>query len=60
MIGYATPNLPSRDFEATSQFYASLGFAEGWRDKDWMILTRGGLMLEYFPDPKLNPITSWF
>ena len=25
MTDHATPNLPSRDFEKTSQFYAGLG-----------------------------------
>lgn len=26
MTDHATPNLPSRDFEATSRFYAAVGF----------------------------------
>jgi len=26
MADHATPNLPSRDFEATSRFYGGLGF----------------------------------
>ena len=60
MTDRATPNLPSRDFEATSRFYAALGFGEGWRDAGWMILTRGDLTLEFFPHPKLDPLTSWF
>lgn len=58
MPDHATPNLPSRDFEATSQFYRRLGFAEGWRDEGWMILTRGGASLEFFPHPALNPAES--
>ena len=60
MTDHATPNLPSRNFEATSGFYARLGFEEGWRDDGWMIMTRGPLTLEFFPHPELNPATSWF
>ncbi len=56
----STPNLPSKDFEATSSFYAHLGFAQGWRSDAWMILERGGLMLEFFPHPGLDPAQSWF
>jgi hypothetical protein len=56
----ATPNLPSRDFGATSAFYAALGFAEGWRDNGWMILDRGALKLEFFPFADLDPQTSSF
>lgn len=60
MTDHATPNLPSRDFDATSQFYAALGFEEGWRDDGWMIMERGDLTLEFFPHPDLDPSTSWF
>lgn len=60
MTDHATPNLPSRDFEATSRFYAALGFVEDWRDDGWMILTRGKLTLEFFPHPELDPKTSSF
>lgn len=56
----ATPNLPSRDFDGTSRFYAKLGFVEGWRDDGWMILKRGSLTLEFFPHPSLDPAQSWF
>jgi catechol 2,3-dioxygenase-like lactoylglutathione lyase family enzyme len=59
-MDHATPNLPSRDFEATSQFYAKLGFTESWRDRGWMILKRGGLALEFFPYPDLDPLESSF
>jgi catechol 2,3-dioxygenase-like lactoylglutathione lyase family enzyme len=59
-VDHATPNLPSRDFEATLAFYARLGFSAVWRDKGWMILRRGGLMLEFFPHPGLDPAESWF
>jgi hypothetical protein len=57
---YATPNLPSRDFAATSAFYAALGFIEAYRNANWMILKRGDVTLEFFPHPDLDPSTSWF
>jgi catechol 2,3-dioxygenase-like lactoylglutathione lyase family enzyme len=60
MPDFATPNLPSRDFEATYQFYRKLGFEQSWRDEGWMILKRGGMTLEFFPHPGLDPATSWF
>lgn len=60
MTDHATPNLPSRDFTATSDFYAPLGFREEYRDEGWMILERGGLTLEFFPHPTLDPKSSWF
>jgi catechol 2,3-dioxygenase-like lactoylglutathione lyase family enzyme len=60
MSDIVTPNLPSRDFERTSQFYLALGFSESWRDKGWMILKRGTLTLEFFPHPDLDPRASWF
>jgi len=54
----AIPNLPSRDFDATAAFYAGFGFDCTFRDEGWMILTRGGLQLEFFPYPGLDPTTS--
>jgi catechol 2,3-dioxygenase-like lactoylglutathione lyase family enzyme len=60
MADHATPNLPSRDFEATARFYAALGFEQGWRDAGWMILSRGGLVLEFFPYPDLDPLQNSF
>lgn len=60
MGDFATPNLPSRDFEKTSQFYRDLGFSESWRDQGWMILKRGVLTLEFFLYPELDPLTSSF
>ena len=59
-MDHATPNLPSRDFEATSQFYGKFGFTESWRDRGWMILKRSGLVLEFFPYPDLDPLKSSF
>ena len=60
MADRATPNLPSRDFERTAQFYGQLGFTESWRDAGWMILGRGGLIVEFFHHPSLDPADSWF
>lgn len=60
MADRATPNLPSRDFESTARFYGQFGFTVSWRDTGWMILARGGLVLEFFPFPDLDPATSSF
>jgi hypothetical protein len=60
MVDHATPNLPSRDFEATSRFYGAIGFVESWRDQGWMILRRGSLTIEFFPYPDLDPAESSF
>ncbi len=60
MADQATPNLPSRDYDATERFYVSLGFERGWRDEGWMILDRGAVKLEFFPYPDLDPLSSSF
>jgi len=60
MANLATPNLPSRDFGATSAFYAGLGFAESYRDDGWMILTGHDVVLEFFEYRDLDPATSQF
>jgi len=60
MADRATPNLPARDFASTSAFYAQLGFTQDYRDDGWMILRRGGVSLEFFPFPDLDPFTSSF
>jgi hypothetical protein len=60
MANRATPNLPSRDLQATQAFYARLGFVEDYRDSSWLILTREGATLEFFPFPELDPATSSF
>lgn len=57
-MDHATPNLPSRDLQTTSAFYRDLGFAEIWRDDGWMILTRNGLSLEFYPDPDVDPLKT--
>ena len=58
MVDRATPNLPSRDLGATAAFYAALGFATTYDDPGWMILERGSLMLEFFPDPGMDPAST--
>ncbi len=60
MSDHATPNLPARNFAVISAFYAKLGFAEDFRDDGWMILSRGAVMLEFFPYPDLDPYQSSF
>lgn len=60
MSDLATPNLPSRDFDATEAFYGKLGFVRSYRDGGWMILKHGKLVLEFFPHPELDPLSSWF
>ncbi len=60
MTDHATPNLPARDFEAAAAFYAKLGFDEEYRSDGWMILSRGGVALEFFPYPDLDPYQSSF
>ena len=57
---HATPNLPSRSFAATIAFYERLEFSVVFQDADWLILHRGGLVLEFFPYPDLDPATSSF
>lgn len=54
----ATPNLPSRDFTRTSDFYAKVDFVPSHRDEDWLILRRGDLVLEFFHDRDLDPATN--
>ena len=58
MVDRATPNLPSRDLDATAVFYAALGFATTYSNPGWLILERGGLLLEFFPDPGHDPATT--
>jgi catechol 2,3-dioxygenase-like lactoylglutathione lyase family enzyme len=60
MSDRATPNLPSRDFQTTADFYGRLGFSTEYRDGGWMILARGDVLLEFFPFPDLDPATSSF
>ena len=60
MVNRATPNLPSRDLAATCAFYTRVGFGQEYRDAGWLILTRDGVTLEFFPFADLDPATSSF
>ena len=59
MTDFATPNLPSRDFAATERFYGQLGFTARYRSGHWLILERGGAMLEFFPFEGLDPAENY-
>lgn len=56
----ARPDLPSREFEVTCRYLQKTGFAEPWCDDGWMILKRGDLLLDGFPQPELDPAANWF
>jgi catechol 2,3-dioxygenase-like lactoylglutathione lyase family enzyme len=56
----SVPNLPSRDFDRTIAFYEAFGFVTAYRDGGWLILRRGGVALEFFLAPELDPYSSWF
>lgn len=43
-----TANLPSRNFGETALFYEALGFQVGYRSDQWMIVSRGTLVIEFF------------
>lgn len=60
MSDHATPNLPSRDYAKTVDFYARVGFEASWHDTSWLILERGGICLEFFRYPDLDPAQSSF
>ena len=51
----ATPNLPASSLDDTVAFYGPLGFEEVYRDDYWLILSRGDVYLEFFPDPDVDP-----
>ena len=58
MVDRATPNLPSRDLDATAAFFAGLGFATTYHDPGWLILEHGTLVLEFFRDPGTDPAST--
>ncbi|HWM16752.1 MAG TPA: bleomycin resistance protein [Microbacterium sp.] len=60
MADRAVPNLPSRDFEVTTAFYRAFGFVVSYRDGGWLIIRRGGVVLEFFLAPEHDPYASWF
>ncbi|MBF4574296.1 bleomycin resistance protein [Herbiconiux sp. VKM Ac-1786] len=54
----AVPNLPSRDLGRTEAFYGAFGFGRVFRDEGWLILARGSVQLEFFPEPGLDSYSS--
>jgi catechol 2,3-dioxygenase-like lactoylglutathione lyase family enzyme len=53
MTDHITANLPARSFDETADFYGRLGFVVGFRDDDWMIMSRGGMDIEFFLYPEI-------
>lgn len=60
MGDHAIPNLPSRDLNTTVSFYGGFGFVVADRDEGWLSLRRGGIRLEFFVFPELEPARSSF
>ncbi|SFS06954.1 hypothetical protein SAMN04487846_2172 [Microbacterium sp. cf046] len=60
LLDRAVPNLPSRDFDGTIAFYGGFGFVISYRDGGWLIIRRGGVVLEFFLAPEFDPYESWF
>lgn len=56
----AVPNLPSRDFDVTVEFYSGFGFEVSYRDGGWLIIGRDTVVLEFFLAPEHDPYESWF
>lgn len=66
MTDHATPNLPSRDFETTSRFYAALGFAQGHSEARRFVtasLIDGAWIPDMADDPHpgftATPVCDW-
>lgn len=57
------PILPSRDYDATQEFYEKLGFETIRRteppDHTWMIVARGDLWLHFFPHDHDPTASNW-
>ena len=60
MTDHAVPNLPSRDFTQTVDFYGGFGFTETHRDDARLLLRRAGVQLEFFRYADLDPTDSSF
>jgi catechol 2,3-dioxygenase-like lactoylglutathione lyase family enzyme len=58
-LAAVAPILPSRDLEATSEFYERLGFERSglWPD-EYLIMTRWEIGLHFFHSPGLDPWRS--
>lgn len=54
------PILPVRDLPRTRAFYQSLGFRSGYRDDNYDILRRGGLVVHLEHDADLIPERNRF
>lgn len=60
MTDRTVPNLPSRDLDRTTAFYAAFGFATTFRSDEWLILRHGDIELEFFRFDDLVPAQSSF
>ncbi|MDE9447948.1 bleomycin resistance protein [Xenorhabdus bovienii] len=60
MIGYSTPNLPSKNLNKTYEFYKRLGFNRTYNSESWMILEMHDIVLEFFPHQTLTLEDNWF
>lgn len=58
-MDYIAANLPAINVEDTYDFYRMLGFQCLHQSKEWLILNRDRLSLEFFHHPELEPETSW-
>ena len=60
MSDVVTANLPAIKMGETASFYERLGFQIDFEDEGWMILSRGPLVIEFFPYRDLEPRHSSF
>ena len=52
MLKQLCPIMPSRDFAATTAFYGRLGFASGYDDGGYLILSADAVRTPLFPRPR--------
>jgi catechol 2,3-dioxygenase-like lactoylglutathione lyase family enzyme len=58
---FAVPILPSKDLDATLDFYERLGFENaGASPSEWnyLIIRRGSVQLHFYGDPNVDPLTT--
>ena len=56
MLEQACPILPSRDFDVTEAFYATLGFATHYKAAgQYLLMNRDKVELHFFGHPALKP-----
>jgi catechol 2,3-dioxygenase-like lactoylglutathione lyase family enzyme len=60
LIRAAIPVVGVADIDATSRFYARLGFAERNRYPDYAIYSRDGFELHVWLDPQVEPETTGY